>query len=66
MSFTQTQLDALRNAVASGVRTVTVDGKTVTYASTGEMLRLIAIMERSLTAPADRVTYYNPVFDKGV
>ena len=67
MSYTQTQLDALRDAAASGVRTVSFsDGKTVTYGSTGEMLRLIAIMERSLVAAGSRVTYYNPTFDKGV
>lgn len=66
MSYTQTQLEALREAVASGVRTVTVDGKTVTYSSTGEMLRIIAIMERSLTPAASRVTSFNPIFDKGV
>jgi hypothetical protein len=64
--YTQAQLDALREAAASGVRTVTVEGKTITYASVGEILRLIAIMERSLTAVDSRVTYYNPVFTKGV
>jgi hypothetical protein len=66
MSYTQTQLDALRDAAASGVRTVTVDGKTVTYGSTAEMLRLIGVIERSLTAPASRVSSYNPIYDKGV
>lgn len=65
MSYTQAQLDALRAAVAGGVRTVKVDGKELTYASVGEMLRLIAIMERSLQPASARVTHYNPTFCKG-
>ncbi len=65
MSYTQAQLDGLRAAVAGGVRTVKVDGKEVTYASTAEMLRLIAVMERSLQPVASRVTHYNPTYCKG-
>lgn len=64
--YTQAQLDSLRAAVATGVRTIKVDGKEVTYSSTGEMLRLIAVIEGALTPAASRVTYYNPRYDRGL
>ena len=48
MAWTQTQLDALDEAIATGARTVTVDGKTVTYGSVGEMLRLRKVMSREV------------------
>lgn len=50
MAYTQAQLDALRDATARGVRRVSYDGKTVEYASTEEMLKLIATIERALNA----------------
>lgn len=61
--YTQEQLTALKAAVARGVRTVSYDGQSVTYASTAEMLRIIAMIERELsvtrgpilrTMPTDR------------
>lgn len=64
MSFTQTQLDALRAAAAKGIRTVKTDGHEVTYASVDEMLRLIKVMEAQVTR--SRSSHVNPVFDKGV
>lgn len=48
MAWTQTQLDALDDAIATGARTVTVDGKTVTYGSVSEMLRLRKVMNREI------------------
>ncbi|MES2845632.1 MAG: hypothetical protein V4747_11435 [Pseudomonadota bacterium] len=65
MSYTQIQLDALRTAVARGVRTVTTDGNTVTYASTDEMLRLIAIIERDIAAATRRSRIHYPTFERG-
>ncbi|PQO23085.1 hypothetical protein C2I36_09455 [Rhodobacteraceae bacterium WD3A24] len=47
--FTQADLDALKRAYASGVRSVTyADGKSVTYASTEEMWRTIRRIEDDL------------------
>lgn len=67
MSYTQAQLDALRAAVAQGVREVTVDGRRVVYSTTDEMLRLIAVIERSLARAAGRrVTGRNPIFRRGI
>lgn len=66
MSYTQTQLDDLRAAYASGVRRVIIDGKQVIYGSGAEMLQAISIIERSLTSSVTPVQSYNPVFSKGV
>lgn len=61
--YTREQLDALKAAVAKGVRTVSYDGQSVTYASVSEMLRVISMIERELnvtrgpilrTMPTDR------------
>lgn len=68
MSYTAADLASLKKALAKGVRTATVDGQSVTYASTAEMLRVIAVMERELAAAAgtSRPAYYNPSYSKGV
>ncbi|WP_412506155.1 phage head-tail joining protein [Roseovarius sp. SYSU LYC5161] len=54
MSFTQSQLDALKAAYASGVKTVQHDGKMVTYRSFTEMERAIERIEASLQAKPRR------------
>ncbi|MGR3495211.1 phage head-tail joining protein [Citreimonas sp.] len=46
--YTQAQLDALREAAARGVRSVSYDGQTVQYSSVDDMLKMIARIERSL------------------
>lgn len=51
-NYTQAQLDALRAAVARGVREVSYDGETVKYGTTQEMLRLISVIERDLSGNA--------------
>ena len=40
MAWTQTQLDALNDAIAAGVTSVSHNGKTVTYRSLAEMMQL--------------------------
>jgi|WetSurMetagenome_2_1015567.scaffolds.fasta_scaffold467599_2 hypothetical protein len=46
MPFTQTDVDNLKRALVSGVRTVTVNGHSVTYASTAEMISVLTLAER--------------------
>lgn len=60
--YTQEQLTALKAAVARGVRTVSYDGQSVTYASTAEMLKIIRIMERELNPARPRISY--PSFER--
>lgn len=66
MSYSQAQLDALRDAAASGVRTVKVDGKEVTYSSLAEMRQMIAVIERSMTPVSNRTTHFQATYDKGL
>lgn len=68
MSFTQTQLDAVNAAIASGTRRVTYDGKTVEYGSMAELIQAKGMIERALNASsgAGRATHFNPAFDRGV
>lgn len=40
MAWTQTQLDALNDAIAAGVTSVSHNGKTVSYRSLAEMMQL--------------------------
>lgn len=48
MSFTQTELDALKEAYAAGALRVTHEGKTVEYGSGSDLLRRIRTIENEL------------------
>lgn len=45
MAWTQSDIDALKAAIASGVKSVAYSDKTVTYHSLSEMLQALAAME---------------------
>lgn len=68
MSFTQSQLDAINGAIASGTLRVTYDGKTVEYRSMAELVQAKGMIERALNAAsgAARATHFNPSYDRGV
>lgn len=57
-NYTQTQLDALRDALARGVRKVEYNGESVTYQSVSEMERVIARLERDLAGSKPTRTVY--------
>ncbi|SDV47923.1 phage head-tail joining protein, partial [Chitinasiproducens palmae] len=46
MALTQTDLDALDQAIASGVLTCELDGQRVTYQSTDQLMRARAFVEK--------------------
>lgn len=48
MSWTTTELDALRRAYASGTLRVSYEGKTVEYGSAADLLSRIRTIEREL------------------
>ena len=48
MSWTTTELDALRRAYASGTLRVSYEGKTVEYGSAADLLSRIRTIERAL------------------
>jgi hypothetical protein len=48
VAFTQAQLDAIEEAIASGATSVSYEGKTVSYQSLDQMLRIRAIIRSAL------------------
>ena len=54
MSWTQSELDALRRAYASGTLRVSYDGKSVEYGSAEDLLRRIRTIEREIAAAAGK------------
>lgn len=66
MSFTTAQVEAMRNAIATGALTVrNANGEMVTYRSLSEMKDVLGMMEASVSG-APRTAYVNPVFDRGL
>ena len=59
MAYTQSQLDALEAALASGTLTVEFDGKRVTYRSLDEIQRAIDVIKKALGLQTnkDRFTF---------
>lgn len=47
-SFTIEMVEALRKAIAKGVKSVSYQDKTITYHSMDEMLRALRLMEQEL------------------
>jgi len=67
MAYTQTHLDALQEALASGTLTVTFEGRSMTYRSVQELLRAIAVVQSSLNQQAGkRVRQYRLSGSKGI
>jgi hypothetical protein len=57
MAFTQTQLDALDVAIASGTLSVSFsDGKSVTYRSMAELIQARDMMKNSISGTTTRST----------
>jgi hypothetical protein len=52
MTWTQSELDALKAAYASGTTRVTYEGKTVEYDSEAALLRRIQTIESAISATA--------------
>lgn len=48
MAFTQVQLDAIEEAIASGATRITYEGKSVEYGSLDTLLRVRSIIRRAL------------------
>lgn len=60
MAFTLADADALRRAIASGVRTAKLNGEEVTYGSLAELRAALAMVEAELSGSqpnAMRVIY---------
>lgn len=54
MAWTQTELDALKRAFASGTLRVTFDGRTVEYGTADDLMKRIRAIESEVAASAGR------------
>ena len=54
MAWTESELDALRRAYASGTLRVSYDGKTLEYGSAADLLSRIRIIEGEMAAGSGR------------
>lgn len=54
MAWTSTDVDNLKQAIADGrgARSITFENQTVTFGSIDEMLKLLAVMQASVTTAA--------------
>jgi len=67
VAFTQTDLDNLERAIAEGVTSVTVNGRTVSYRSLEEMQRTRDLIRGELSLINNSgLTYQNPKHSKGL
>ena len=48
MSFTQAELDALRQAYASGALSIVHEGKRIDYGSEADLMRRIRVIEQAI------------------
>ena len=55
MAYTQTDLDNLERAMASGARRVTIDGVSTEYRDLGEMQQMRNLIRRTLNPPSTAV-----------
>lgn len=65
-SWTQAQLDAVKEAIASGALKVKYQDKEVTYRSTDELIRLKNEMEKDLGTKSKTMTRFVGIYDKGI
>ena len=66
MGFTLTQLEALEDAIAQGVLTVSYNGKTVTYRSLDEMIKLRDMIRKDLGLVSKGSTTILTKYSKGL
>ena len=54
MTWTQSELDALKKAYVSGTLRVSYDGRTVEYGSEADLIRRIRVVERGIAAASGK------------
>jgi hypothetical protein len=66
MAYTQSHLDALLEALASGTLTVTFEGRSMTYRSVQELQRAISVVQSTLNQQSGkRVRQYRMASSNG-
>ena len=64
MAFTQTDADNLRRAIARGIRSATINGESVTYASLAEMRTALNMIEAELNGTAADAGSFKVVYPR--
>lgn len=64
MAFSQTDLDAINTAIASGTMKVKYADREVQYQTLSDLLKIKGLIEKELGVTGKRFTY--PVHSKGV
>lgn len=65
MAWTQSEIDILKAAIASGILSVHYSDRTVTYKTTAEQLQALALMQKEVN-PTTSPTYRLASTSKGV
>ena len=68
MAWTQSDIDALKAAIAAGrgARSISFGDQTVTFHSVAEMIELLRVMQDDVSATASTPRTRYAAFDKGV
>lgn len=66
MAFSQTDLDALEEAIASGALKVKYADREVTYQATGDMLKARLVMRNQLGQVSSAASHHVASFSKGL
>jgi hypothetical protein len=66
MAYTQTDVDALKGALASGVLEVEYAGRKTRFRSQAEMLQQLQLMQDEVAPSPARPRYSDVIFDRGV
>lgn len=66
MSWSQTDLDNIESAIAMGARTFSHNGRTISYSSLDEMLRVRDIIREALGTKLVGRTYVLGEYNKGL
>jgi roadblock/LC7 domain-containing protein len=66
--ITQADLDALDRMIASGITSMSYDGKRLEYRSLAELRQARATLAAQIAATSDvgRTAFINPTFDRGL
>jgi len=65
MAYTKEQLEALEDAISQGVTSVSYNGKTITYRSLSEMIKIRDNMRSELGVSAKKPRSYRTSFKSG-
>lgn len=66
MAFSKVQLDAIEEAIAAGSTSISYEGKSITYRSLDEMMRIRGIIRRALGIDSAKSATVLAAHDRGI